>query len=444
MNRDQLMKKHGLVGTPKRGLSMATFGFFIGFAAVSLYGPVANNLNHYMKLSGLMLGFLVAATNLTGSLLRIPFGAWVDKAGGKKPFLTLLSLSVLGMAGLTIILHFYYPEHLTKSMYPIIILFGLLSGCGIATFSVGIPQTSYWYPAKRQGFALGAYGGLGNTAPGIFGMLLPFALSSLGLINAYFAWFLFLLVGTIIYAIYAKDAYYFQLLKKGESNQKALEISKQLGQELHPSGNLIQALKISAKIGNTWALVALYFTSFGGFLALTAWFPTYWTQVFGIGGRLAGILMALGFSLLASFIRIYGGSLSDKIGGEITAVMSYSAILVGALLLVFTHTFIIALIGEIIMGAGMGVANAAVFSLVPKYVAKAPGGGSGWVGGLGAFGGFVVPPILGSFVDSYGTVGYSNGFIVYIVLAVLSIIISLVLRSKQKQTVTGGEISTAS
>ncbi|EDP73411.1 hypothetical protein HG1285_12392, partial [Hydrogenivirga sp. 128-5-R1-1] len=69
----------------------------------------------------------------------------------------------------------------------------------------------------------------------------------------------------------------------------------------------------------------------------------------------------------------------------------------------------------------------AVFKLVPKYVPHATGGAAGWVGGLGAFGGFVVPPILGIFVQNYGVIGYSKGFIVYVILALIAIIISIML-----------------
>jgi MFS transporter, NNP family, nitrate/nitrite transporter len=46
------------------------------------------------------------------------------------------------------------------------------------------------------------------------------------------------------------------------------------------------------------------------------------------------------------------------------------------------------------------------------------------VGGLGAFGGFVVPPLLGLFVDLQGTEGYATGFVVYLGLAALGIGIS--------------------
>jgi len=428
----ELIRKHNLKGDPKLGLVAATFGFFIGFAAVSLYGPTAKVFKQVMGLSGFLLGLLVAAPQLSGSLLRIPFGAWVDKVGGKKPLTTLLFLSIVGMAGLSTILLLYYPNNLTIELYPAILIFGILSGCGVATFSVGIPQTSYWYPQKKQGWALGVYAGLGNTAPGFFTIILPIALAALGLTYSYVAWLLFLVVGTIIYLYIAHDAYFFQLKANGLSREESVEIARQLGQELFPSGRVSEALKISARIGRTWALVILYFTSFGGFLALTTWFPTYWAIYYNFDLREAGLLTAIFFSLLASFIRVYGGSLSDKAGGEKTAIMSFALVIIGAALLIFTgivlpKSFYISLLGSIFIGAGMGIANAAVFKLVPKYVPEAVGGASGWVGGLGAFGGFVVPPILGLFVDLYGDKGYSLGFSVYVLLALISIIISLIL-----------------
>jgi len=426
--REELKVKYNLRGDANRGLWGATFGFFIGFAAVALYGPAAKNFKEIMQLSGIMLGFLVAVPQLTGSLLRIPFGAWVDSGGGKKPFLVLFGLSIIGMIGLAYILLNYYPDRLTRDFYPVILFFGALSGCGVATFSVGVPQTSYWFPKNKQGFALGAYAGLGNTAPGIFTLILPFALAGLGLPGAYTAWLIFLIAGTIIYALVAVDAYYFQLVKRGVSREEAIQIAKDLGQELIPSGQLVTALKNSAKIGRTWALVLLYFTSFGGFLALTTWFPSYWSLYHGMTPKMAGVLTAVCFSLLASLIRVYGGVISDRIGGELSAIISFATVIVGALILVVSSNFYPALAGEILLGAGMGVANAAVFKLVPKYVPEAVGGASGWIGGLGAFGGFVVPPLLGSFVDAYGKVGYARGFVVYIVLALISIIISVSLK----------------
>jgi NNP family nitrate/nitrite transporter-like MFS transporter len=76
---------------------------------------------------------------------------------------------------------------------------------------------------------------------------------------------------------------------------------------------------------------------------------------------------------------------------------------------------------------GMGVANAAVFKLVPQEVKEAVGGAAGWVGGLGAFGGFAVPPLLGVFVRVSGTSGYATGFLIFILLAALSLLLASTL-----------------
>ena len=144
----------GLAGTPRQGLIMGTWGFFIGFAAVSLYGPAAHAFQQSMQLSPVLVGLLVAAPQLTGSLLRIPFGAWVDKVGGRLPMLTLFGVSIVGMWGLVFIL-VTVPD-VTPALYPMILLFGFMSGCGVASFSVGIPQVSYWYPQNAAGCARSA------------------------------------------------------------------------------------------------------------------------------------------------------------------------------------------------------------------------------------------------------------------------------------------------
>src|SRR5512141_2293862 len=148
-------------GTPRDGLIGATLGFFIGFAAVALFGPTANKLKDLMHLTPVTVGFLVAMPSLSGSLLRIPFAAWVDTVGGRKPFLVLLGTSIAGMAGLTSLMFARYPGGLTPAYTPLIFFLGRLSGCGIATFSVGTGQVSYWFPKARQGGALGTYAGIG-------------------------------------------------------------------------------------------------------------------------------------------------------------------------------------------------------------------------------------------------------------------------------------------
>jgi len=313
---------------------------------------------------------------------------------------------------------------LTVAAYPIVIMFGFLSGCGVAAFSVGIPQVSYWYPQSRQGTALGAYGGIGNLAPGLFTLLLPYAIAAWGLAGSYFAWFTFLLVGAAVYAWLARDAYFFQLREQGFGSETSRKIAAEKGQQLFPNERVWQAVIAAAEEPRTWGLVALYFVSFGGFLALTAWFPTYWINLHHMDVKSAATLGGLGFSLVAAIIRVFGGMMAERVGGERTAVFAFAAVLVGALVLTVVDEFSSALGGELLIALGMGVANAAVFKMVPKYVPHAVGGAAGIVGGLGALGGFIIPPFLGAVVDALGTQGYAGGFFAYVVLAAMAVGVS--------------------
>jgi len=415
-------------GNPKQGLFGATLGFFIGFAAVSLFGPTAKKLQDLMQLTPVMIGFLVAMPSLSGSLLRIPFAAWVDTTGGRKPFLVLLVTSVIGMLGLTAVIFLLYPDRMTQTIYPLLLVLGLLSGCGIATFSVGISQVSYWFPQARQGSALGTFAGIGNLAPGMFSFLLPVALGSWGLSGSYLAWLVFLALGTVLYFFTGRNAWYFQAREQGTDSGEARALAREQGQEIFPASSTKESLLLSARVWKTWLLVGIYFTTFGGFIAMTSWLPTFWTSFFSVSAVTAGLLTAV-YSITASGIRVPGGTLADRLGGEATAVLSLSTTLVGALLMTFSRNLPLSILATVLMALGMGVANAAVFKLVPREVPQAVGGAAGWVGGLGAFGGFAIPPILSTFVRFQGHSGYAIGFVTYVILAILSLILAQVLKT---------------
>lgn len=408
-------------GSPTRALIGATVGFFIGFGAVSLFGPTAHSFIRTMQLSPSQVGFLVAIPMLTGSLLRIPFGAWVDRNGGKLPFLILLIASVIGIAGLYWMLLTLYPSHLTQAYYPLLLFFGALGGCGIATFSVGIGQVSYWFPKNQQGRALAFYAGFGNTSPGLVALLLPLIIAAGGLWMGYLVSLAIILSGVVLFVIVGYNAPFFQLRHRNVPIDEAQKIAEQRNQELFPAPSVMKTLKDSAASWRTWPLVVLYFTTFGGFLALTAWLPNFWQTFYG-SSHWTAVFLTAGFSLFSSLIRVPGGSWSDRFGGEVVAAVSLTVLLIGAAIMTISSMFWLTVVGEFLVGAGMGVNNAAVFKLVPHYVPDAVGGTAGWVGGLGALGGFVVPPLLGDIAQSLGSIGYARGYAVYVILALVSLL----------------------
>ncbi len=421
----RFLMSYTLKGTPNSGLTSATLAFFIGFAAVTLTTPLVK----YLNLNPIQTGNLLGIAALTGSLFRIPFAAWVESTGGKKPMLILLSLAIIGMIMFTSLLYTKSAEYLKENLW-ILLGAGALAGCGIATFSVGIGQTSYWFTQAQQGKALGNYAGIGNLAPGIALLLVSnIFLPYLGLKITYISWTVFLIVGTIVYAVIAQNAWYFQLKEQGASEEEAVRIANEKGQCLFPKGTVVASLKTSAKVWQTWVLVFVYFLSFGGFLALGGWFRIFFQEYYGIGPRLAGTLGAI-YLIGASAIRVYGGGFSDRIGGKKAVTIFLIVTAIGALILALLGSLTMSVVGLILMTVGMGIVNAGVFKLVPAYVPHAIGGAAGWVGGLGALGGWVLPKVLSLFRTAgiEKDPGFLQGFYVFFIISIFSLLLVALLK----------------
>ena len=129
-------------------------------------------------------------------------------------------------------------------LYGPLLLFGVLGGAGIATFSVGISQTSYWFPQAKQGSALGTYAGVGNIAPGLFALLLTnVTIPLIGLGGSYLAWLILLTAGTLVYLLIGRNAWFFQLRRQGLDAEEARRVAEQsYGQQLFPRRRVIDSL----------------------------------------------------------------------------------------------------------------------------------------------------------------------------------------------------------
>lgn len=122
--------------------------------------------------------------------------------------------------------------------------------------------------------------------------------------------------------------------------------------------------------------------------------------------------------------------MSDKWGGERVAIVSYAILVIGSVIFIMSHTLEMSIVAEIVMAIGMGIANAAVFKLVPKYVPEAVGGATGWVGGLGSAGGLLIPPTMAYFVAVMGMPGYAYGFVIFTAFGLLSLVFAAILKSR--------------
>ena len=186
----------------------------------------------------------------------------------------------------------------------------------------------------------------GMYTPGIFSLIMAIILPFWGLGGSYLLWLIVLVLGTGGYFVFGLNAWSFQLENQGLSKEEAKKIAITYGQEMFSNKSLKDSLVKSPSIWKTWALVGLYFTTFGGFIALGTWFPLFWTNLYGIenitigevGISISLILNAI-FIVIGSLIRVFSGSLADKITGARVSLIGILILLVGSLLMIFASTY---------------------------------------------------------------------------------------------------------
>ncbi len=186
-------------------------------------------------------------------------------------------------------------------------------------------------------------------------------------------------------------------------------------------------------------------------MALTQYFPMVFKQYHLVDQRIAGVLTA-SYSISASVIRLFGGCLSDKYGGDKVTIFGMISIGVGAFLMALcppvTPSSPFNIIGMFLMALGGGMANAGIFWWVPKVCPQAVGALGGLVSGVGATGGFFIPLILGAIANTKGktrtelqanaamgilpTRRFAYGFFLFTFFTVIAIITEVILMKRMK------------
>jgi MFS transporter, NNP family, nitrate/nitrite transporter len=366
-------------------LTLATGAFAVCFAIFGSVSAMMPLLRERLSLDPMQVSIALAVPVLLGSLGRIPAGMLTDRFGGKRVFAFMMAVSIVPamfIAG--------------AASYGQLLAYGTVLGIALASFSVGVGFTSRWYPPEKQGTALGIYGA-GNAGQSFAAFGAPFVAGLIG-----FAW------GFRIFAILAFVWLLFWLLK---ARDPVVDVRPQsLRETLAPMRDL-----------QCWTLSLYYFLTFGGFVAMSIYLPTFLTDLFRLTPQDAGLRTA-GFVVLATAMRPVGGILSDRVGGKTILMIVFPATAVFAIFMAFPLmlTFTIGALG---MAAAIGLGNGAVFKLVPQVFPKSVGSATGVVGAAGGLGGFF-PPLLLGVVKTY-TGSFVLGFIL---LAAFAIICLVVLR----------------
>ena len=270
-----------------RALLMSTLAFTVCFAVWTIFSIIGVRIKDELGLNETQFGLLVGTPILTGSLVRIVLGIWTDRYGGR-----LVYTATMLAAGVATFLLAY--AHTYTQMLVAALGVGLAGG----SFAVGVAYVSRFFPAGRQGTALGIFG-VGNVGAAVTKFLAPFVLLAWGWQAVAQIWAAALAVMAVVFWFTTGDDPVIRERRAGEAAPQ-----RSFWQEFAPLKNV-----------QVWRFALYYFFAFGAFVALALWLPRYLIGVYGFGLATAGMIGAA-YSIPASIFRAYGGVLSDRIGAR--------------------------------------------------------------------------------------------------------------------------------
>ncbi|WP_309496612.1 MFS transporter [Sulfurovum sp.] len=401
---------------------IAAFLYFdFSFMVWTMLGPLATEISDSMASYGFLMtasesATMLAVPILSGAFLRILLGFMVGRIGAKKTALIAQSIVTITL--------FYvasFGEHIS---YDELLLVGVGLGFAGASFAVALPQAGQWYPPRLQGVVLGI-AGIGNMGVVLGFLFAPKIAEIWGWQAVFLVAAIFSVLILILYLLMAQDApekVYKPRVKK-----------------------LSDYLRLF-KDRDTWWFNLFYAVSFGTFVGFAVYMKVYLMamyfdemEIFGLNvlGEenihvVAGYFAA--FCIMAgALLRPIGGAIADRIGG----IRSLYYFLTSVLVLIFINAFMplpfwLDIIVMFLIMANLGMANGAVFQLVPQRFSKDIGIMTGIIGAAGALGGVAILQILGASTLIFGD--YTIGFMIIAANIVIAIIGLSLVKSRWRTT----------
>ncbi len=394
-------------GNAQRALWFSTFAFTVCFAVWTIFSIIGIQIKQQLGLNDTQFGLLVGTPILTGSLVRLVLGVWTDQYGGRLMFVPVMLASALATWLLTF-----------AQSYEMFLLAALGVGVAGGSFAVGIAYVSRWYPAGKQGTALGIFGA-GNVGAAVTKFIAPFVMVAFGWQMVANIWAAALVLTAAIFWFGTKDDPQLEARRRSGAKPESLSAM------LEPLRNL-----------QVWRFALYYFFVFGGFVALALWLPRYLIGAYGVDIAVAGMIGAA-YSVPASIFRVYGGHLSDKYGARRVMYWTFGVAVAVCFLLSYppTQYLVTGIKGPIsfrieiglvaftvltfVLGFFMSLGKAAVYKHIPVYYPKHVGAVGGIVGLVGGLGGFVLPIAFGVMNDLTGV--WTSCFMLLFLIAVASL-----------------------
>lgn len=391
----------------RRNLIWSIIAEHLGFSIWLIWSIVATKLPqagfHYTTDQ---LFQLVALPGLIGSLIRFPYTFAVTTFGGRN--WTIISASVLFIP--TIALSYFVTKPDTP--FWLMLLVAATAGLGGGNFASSMTNISFFYPDRMKGWALGLNAAGGNIGVSSVQLLTPI-LMGVGLINLY--------QGTpSAGGLYLQNAGLMWLLPLIIAVLGAVFFMNNL---TNARASLKDQLAIVRR-KHTWIMSFIYVGTFGSFIGYSAAFPLL------IKTQFPAVTVAIAFlgPLVGSISRPVGGLLADKVGGAIVTFWNFIAMVaatVGVIYFVDIKDFTGFLVMFLILFVTTGIGNGSTYRMIPSIfreenLRKAKGLGEagralalrtakiesgaalGFIGAVGACGGYLIPRGFGASIQATG------------------------------------------
>jgi MFS transporter, NNP family, nitrate/nitrite transporter len=354
-------------------------------------GAMAPFISETYHLSPAQKGVMLSIPIFAGALMRFPLGVLAQYIGRKNA-----TLVEMGMIILALLFGYFFV-----TSYNSLLAMGVLLGIAGASFGVALSLGSGSFPARYKGLAMGLVGA-GNVGTAVSVLVAPALAQRYGWQTVY---------GIAAVAMLLPVAAMILFAKEPQDVDKHASLKEHTACLVEKDG---------------WAFSLIYAVSFGGFIGLTTFLPSYYHDQFGVSKVQAGQLSMLA-AFMGAAVRVFGGWISDHWGGvnTLTAVLIVVPItlvlagLAGSSLVLTTLLLMVCF-------AALGAGNGALFQLVPLRWPAATAVAGSMIGEIGALGGGLIPNAMGMSKQYAGT--YLWGFVGF---AVCAVIVLLMLRNMQ-------------
>ena len=391
----------------RRNLIWSIIAEHLGFSIWLLWSIVATKLPqagfHY---STDQLFQLVALPGLIGSLMRFPYTFAVTTFGGRN--WTIFSASVLFIPAIALSYFVTQPE----TPFWLMMLVAATAGLGGGNFASSMTNISFFYPDRMKGWALGLNAAGGNIGVSSVQLLTPI-LMGIGVFNLY-------LGRPSPGGFYLQNAGLMWLLPLAIAVFGAIFFMNNL---TTARSTFKDQLAIVGR-KHTWIMSYIYIGTFGSFIGYSAAFPLL------IKTQFPEVTIGIAFlgPLVGSLSRPVGGLLADKVGGAIVTFWNFIAMgaaTIGAMYYIETKEFAGFLAMFLIVFITTGIGNGSTYRMIPSIFREeklrtAMGGGEmakllalkaagiesgaalGFIGAIGACGGYLIPRGFGASIAATG------------------------------------------